>query len=208
VPAQEPADRRKQPRLPRRLPARFGTDAKMSGGTVVDVSEGGMRLESPDAYPVNSIILVFVQFPRHSVRLRARVAWASGKGSGNPAMGLTFTQPEPNLAKAYKEWAAEIKLMASEKPEPGPKPEPEEKPAEAAAPAEPPKRPEPTGPIRRRMESRQGQPYEALLERCDGGWRLTIVQMPRQGVGAPDFQGTYKDHPSAETALREFVRSH
>ncbi len=213
MPVPEKGNRRKQPRIARRLSARFGTDAKMAGGTVVDVSEGGMRIETAEAFSVNSIIIVFVQFPRHAVRLRARVAWVSGKGAGRPAMGLTFTQPEQALSKAYKEWIAELKLAASEPPAA------EERPASVPAvdvaapagtgrPAAPPPS-EPAGPIRRRMESRQGQPYEALLERHDGGWRLTIVQLPRQvGVDAPDFQGSFRDHASAESALREFVRAH
>jgi len=189
---------------------RFGTDAKMCGGTVVDISDGGMRIETPDAFPANSIIIVFVQFPHHALRLRARVAWATGKGSGTPAMGLTFTQPEPNLAKAYKEWVSEVKLAAAEKPPP-PEPAAGGKSAPTTAPKPPaaPPSPEPAGPIRRRMESRQGQPYEALLERRDGGWQVTIVQMPRQiGVDGADFQATYRDLASAESALREFVRAH
>ncbi len=67
----------------------------------------------------------------------------------------------------------------------------------------------PEGPVRRRLESRQGQSYEALLERQPDGWNLTIVQLPRQlGVGTPDLQQTCGDYYSAEDLLREFVRSH
>jgi len=82
----------------------------MFGGSVIDISEGGLKVESPDSFPANSILQIFVQFPRHAVRLRARVAWAGGKSGGSPTMGLSFTQSEPALIKAYKEWVAEVKL--------------------------------------------------------------------------------------------------
>ncbi|OLC55151.1 MAG: hypothetical protein AUH92_02735 [Acidobacteria bacterium 13_1_40CM_4_69_4] len=76
-----------------------------------------------------------------------------------------------------------------------------------AAPA--PKTPEPRGPIHRRLESRQGQSYDALLERNSDGWSLTIVQLPRQlGVGKPDLQEICPDYAAAEKTLREFVRTH
>ena len=217
-PPADSKDRRKKPRLLRRLPVRFGSETRMAGGTVVDVSEGGMRVETNEPFPVNSVLIVFVQFPRHAVRLRARVAWSGGAEGGSPAMGLHFTQAEPALAKAYKEWLAELKLMAAE---PGAA---QETPA-AAAPAVPassgagtparapeeakPAAPEPDGPVRRRLESRQGQAYDILFERQDDGWRLTIFQLPRQaGVKAPDLRADFPTYAEAQKALTEFVRSH
>ncbi|HYS06469.1 MAG TPA: PilZ domain-containing protein [Candidatus Dormibacteraeota bacterium] len=210
-----PDKRKGKPRILRRLPVRFGTDAKMCGGVVSDISEGGMRIESPESFAVNSVITVFVQFPRHSVRLRVRVIWCSAAGGGAPIMGLALTQPEPTLKRAYAEWVAEVKLAAAEippvdapaataPPPEAPRPEPAPAPPAAAPPAA-----EPKGPITRRLESRQGQSYEAILERQPQGWNLTIVQLPRQlGVGAPDFVGSCPDYASAEKALRDFVRSH
>jgi PilZ domain-containing protein len=205
-------DKRKgKPRIQRRLSARFGTEAKMCGGTVLDISEGGMRIESPESFPVNSVITVFVQFPRHSVRLRARIIWGGGaSGGGSPAMGLALTQPEPTLKRAYAEWVAEVKLAAAEagQDEAQVPPAP---PVAAAAPPQPaaPPAPEPKGPITRRLESRQGQSYQALLERKSQGWSLTIIQLPRQlGVDAPDFVSQFPDYASAEKALRDFVRAH
>src|SRR6266481_588705 len=190
-------DKRKgKPRIQRRLPVRFGTDAKMCGGVVSDISEGGMRIESPESFAVNSVITVFVQFPRHSVRLRVRVIWVSAAGGGAAIMGLALTQPEPTLKRTYAEWAAEVKLAAAETPAAtapppaAPRPEPAPAPPGAAPTAA-----EPKGPITRRLESRQGQSYEAILERQPQGWNLTIVQLPRQlGVGAPDFVGSCPDY--------------
>jgi hypothetical protein len=188
----------------------------MCGGTVVDISEGGLKVESPEAFPVNSVIAVFVQFPRHSVRLKARVAWARGSEGGAGAMGLSFTQAEPSLAKAYSEWREEVKLAAAEKlPEEAAASGPAAAASASPAPPEPapvevrPRAAEPQGPVRRRLETHQGQSYDVLLERQVGGWRLTVVQVPRQvGVGAPDFQGDFKDYAAAETALRAFVKAH
>jgi PilZ domain-containing protein len=210
-------DKRKgKPRIQRRLSARFGTDAKMCGGTVLDISEGGMRIESPESFPVNSVITVFVQFPRHSVRLQARVIWGGASGGSSPLMGLALTKPEPTLKRAYGEWVAEVKLAAAEAAQdeaqapPAPPAPPAPQAAAAVAPqAAAPPAPEPKGPITRRLESRQGQSYQALLERKSQGWNLTIIQLPRQlGVDAPDFVSLFSDYASAEKALRDFVRAH
>jgi len=220
--ASDVGERRKKSRIPRRLPVRFGTEARMCGGVAIDISEGGLRVETPENFPVNSVIQVFVQFPRHSVRLRARVAWLGGSGEGgSPALGLSFTHPEPTLAKAYKEWLAEIKLaekdVAGAPPSAGGAASPggaaAPHPAGAAgaiagggavAPAA-----EPRGPTRRRLETRRGNSYDVLIERRDSGWRLVIVQVPRQlGVDAPDHEAEYPDYAGAERALKEFLRDH
>ncbi len=225
----ESHDRRKKPRIPRRLPVRFGTEARMCGGTAVDISDGGLRVECPETFPQNSILQVFVQFPRHSVRLRARVAWLGSAGEGaSPRMGLAFTQPEPTLVRAYKEWQAEVKLAAVEAA--GGQPA-DATPAVSAtstgatstgasakkaatgapepAAAGPPAAPDPKGPVRRRLETRQGNSYDVLIERDGAEWRLTIVQLPLQiGVGAPDLEKGFSTYAETETALREFIRTH
>jgi hypothetical protein len=210
-------ERRKKPRITRRLAVRFGTDARMCGGTALDIAEGGLRIETPETFPTNSVVTVFVQFPRHSVRLKARVAWVGGQGS-MPTMGLSFTHAEPALAKAYKEWLAEIKLIAQEPaadaPPPGQGPAPASAPAAPTSAATPPPAAAPTptepkGPVRRRLETHQGNSYEVLLDPRGGGWRMTIVQLPRQiGVDAPDLEQDFRDYAATEKALREFIRSH
>ncbi len=227
--AHDADDRRKKPRISRRLPVRFGTEARMCGGMVVDISEGGLRIESTESFPTNSVLNVFVQFPRHSVRLRARVIWGGGAERGSPAMGLAFTQPEPALAKAYKEWLAELKLAMQEErehapraptpaggPAPGPAPTavPSTTPGAAAAPAPAaarpaPPAPDPKGPVHRRLESRNGEGFDVMMERRRGGWHLVVMRLPRQlGVDAPDLEDDYPDYAAAEKAVRDFVRSH
>jgi hypothetical protein len=218
-------ERRRKIRYQRRLPVRFGTDTKMGGGTVLDISEAGLRIQSAETFPVNAVILVFVQFPRHTVRLRARVVWGgSDKEGSGPTMGLTFTRPEPQLIKSHQEWCAEIKILSMQDADGDDAPSTD---AEAPAPAAPgpaardagqpagpppaaaPRRPEPKSPVRRRLESRQGLTYDALFEKWPGGWELTIVQVPRQlGVDAPDFKDSFDDFGSAEDAFRAFVRDH
>ncbi len=210
-------ERRKKPRIARRLAVRFGTDARMCGGTALDIAEGGLRIETPDTFPTNSVVTVFVQFPRHSLRLKARVAWVGGQG-GAPTMGLSFTHAEPALARAYKEWLAELKLIAQEPAADAPPPGQEPPSASATAaptsaatppPAAAPTPTEPKGPVRRRLETHQGNSYEVLLDPRGGGWRMTIVQLPRQaGVDAPDLEQDFRDYAAAEKALREFIRSH
>ncbi len=216
--AQAPDKRKGKPRIARRLPVRFGTEAKMCGGTATDISEGGLKIESAESFAAHSVITVFVQFPRHSVRLRARVIWCGAAAQGASAiMGLALTQPEPLLKRAYAEWLAEVKLAAAEDQVTGAVAAAASAATSSAAlpeaapvPAAPqPRSPEPSGPIHRRLESRQGQSYDALLERTADGWTLTIVQLPRQpGVGKPDVQEICPDYPTAERLLREFVRTH
>ena len=214
-----PVERRTKPRIVRRLSARFGSDAKMAGGTVVDISEGGLRIDAAETFPVNSIIVVFVQFPRHAIRLRARVTWCTGKESAKQAMGLAFTKPEPALTKAYGEWVAEVRLAAKETPA-GPATGdtaaavPAADPSTASAPGPAPAvsrvrtAPEPAGPVRRRLESRGGTIFEALFERCDGGWRLTIQQVPRPAIRDPfDLAKDFPTYSAAEAALVAFVRT-
>lgn len=201
----DPANRREQPRIARRLPVRFGTEAKMCGGTAVDVSEGGMRVVAPEGFPVNSTVDVFVQFPGQAIRLRAKVVWA-GTVSGSPAMGLAFTSPTPSLATAYKRWLAEVKDAAAE----GSAPTGDPVSAKSTTPSPAPEPvPEPEGPVRRRLESPQGQAYDVLLEPHILGWRLLIVQLPHSpGVQAPDHDKTYAEYASAEAAMLKFVRAH
>ncbi|HEX9428125.1 MAG TPA: PilZ domain-containing protein [Candidatus Polarisedimenticolia bacterium] len=248
MPERPPGDRRKKQRIPRRLPVRFGTEAKMIGGTALDVADGGLRVESAESFPQGSVVDVFVQFPRHAVRLRARIVWSGGgqNAASLPVVGLAFTQPEPGLVKAYSEWVAEMKLATREI---GPSGESRlagsvpgahgaspggagsgaakagnaAKPGDAAgstkgrpdsaAPTTPAPKPaaprEPSGTVRKKVETRLGNAYAILLERRGTFWRLTIAGHPRQpGVDAADFEETFTDHASAEAALQSFLKAH
>ncbi|HYV86174.1 MAG TPA: PilZ domain-containing protein [Patescibacteria group bacterium] len=214
MPPEDPKNRREQPRIARRLPVRFGTERRMCGGVAVDISEGGLRIVATEGFPVHSLVDVLVQFPGHAIRLRARVMWTGGAGGAGagPVMGLAFTSPEPALAGAYKRWLAEVKQAATTAESPlASAPASAQAPGEpkSAAPAPSPAAPEPKGPVKRRLESPQGQAYDVLLDPQAGGWRLTIVQLPLPpGVRAPDHEGTYPDYASAEAAMRAFVRAH
>src|SRR5690349_2409511 len=105
--SEDPRNRREQPRMARRLPVRFGNEARMCGGVAVDISAGGMRIAAQDSFPIHSMLDVYVQFPGHAVKLRARVMWAGSVSGVGPAMGLNFTSPEPSLTNAYKRWLDE-----------------------------------------------------------------------------------------------------
>ena len=182
----------------------------MRGGMILDISESGIRIEAPEPFPVNAVLTVFVQFPRNALRLRARVAWV---GSGSPVMGLTFTTSEPNLARQYQSWLAEVKQATKE----GDEDLPESRPALAAAqtapetqsPEQTKKPTRPQGSVRRRVETMQGQSYDILLERVAGEWYLTIHHLPRQpGVEIPDLDERFSEYEPAERAMRDFLKSH
>src|SRR3989442_2142520 len=181
-------DKRKgKPRITRGLPVPLGNEAKTCGGMATDIYEGGLKVECAESFSANSVITVFVQFPRPSVRLRARVMWCSSASQGGSAtMGLALTQPEPQLKRAYGEWLAEVKLAVAENQVSGAvsaaasaatavaaRPEPAATPDAAPAP----KAPEPRGPIHRRLESRQGHSYDAPLQPAAGGRDPTILAL-------------------------------
>jgi len=201
----EPIEKREQPRIARRLPVQFGTAGHMRGGIAVNISQGGLRVAAADIFPMHTLLDVLVQFPGRAVRLRARVTWtgASGEPGGGRAMGLVFTRPEPSLADAYKEWLEEVKQAMGGGPEKPAGPAADSPRAEAGP-------PEPSGPVKRRLESPQGCSYEVILEPlAAAGWRLTIIQTPRQlGIDGIDHGGNYPNYAAAEAAMREFVRSH
>ena len=203
---------RKKPRFTRRLRVRFGTESQMRGGTILDISEGGIRIQATEPFPVNSLLQVFVQFPRNALRLQARVAWV---GSGRPVMGLALANAEPNLTRQYQSWLAEVKQAAQETEEDPVVDQPAPVAKETAPPAaEPPAAPKKSpnkqqGSVRRRVETMQGQTYDILLERISGEWYLTIHQLPRQpGVEIPNLDERFSDYESADRAMRDFLKSH
>ncbi len=215
----EPAksERRKTPRIMRRLPVRFGTEAEMRGGTVIDISEGGLKVEAPEPFQVNALLHVFVQFPRNAIRLRARVVWVGG---GSPTMGLAFMRPEPNLMRQYQNWVAEVKQAAKE--DAGQSDSPREtaggseggehgaaSPASGTAGARKTPKKAAEKPVKRRVETMHGSTFDVRLERDGGAWLLTIHRLPRQpGVEIPLEQQRFSDYASAERSMREFLKSH
>jgi hypothetical protein len=203
-----PGDKdRSQTRYERRLPIRFGTGARMHGGTVIDISEGGLRLRSPETLSIGTIVDVFVQFPRHAIHLQARIVW-----TGDSLTGLTFTAPSPLLIDGYARWREEIEVAAREAA--GLEPQPEPAVDSTAAPAAPPAAaspppPDPTEPVQKRFETSRGQGYESLIEKEDDVWVLTIHQVPRQpGVERAEKRARFRDYTAADRALREFIRDH
>jgi hypothetical protein len=208
-------ERRKTPRARARLPIRFGTEARMVGAIAVDISDGGLRVETPETFPPSSILQVYVQFPQQTFRIRARVAWQGARQGGKPGMGLQFTQPERSLVRVYNEWLGQADPGAGGEAKDdsgGALAEPQAgspSRATAARPARAAGSREPRGPVKRRLETKQGNSYDVLMAPQAGGWRLTIVQLPRQiGVGAPDLEETFPTFAAAEQALRAFIQGH
>jgi hypothetical protein len=202
-------NRRRHRRYQRRLPVRFGTEVRMAGGIAIDISEEGMRVECSEPFPMNSVLQVFVTFPTHAVRLNARVAWQGAHPGGVPLMGLHFTHPEPLLIQTYAKWLEEVKEMAREEAAGEEAAMGSASEAAGADPAETAPAPEPTGSVKRRLETRQGNSYEVLFDKQPGGWHLTVVQLPQQaGNARPDFDAAFPTYAAADKALREFIRLH
>ena len=211
-------DKRKTVRYTRRIPVRFGNEGKMIGGIALDISEGGLRVETNESFPANSLVTVFVQFPGHALRLEGRIAWVR---QHEAQLGIAFFSKSLPLKKSYEAWLKEVEELAAEEggepPVEGPgaaadrspqAPEPATQPPERTAPA-PKRAAPPTSPIQRRFETASGQAYDVLIEQIAESWYLVIHQVPRQpGVDAPDLEKVFTDYEAASRALREFIRSH
>ncbi len=180
----------------------------MHNGTVLDISEGGLRIKSGDSFPARSLLSVFVKFPRQTFRLHARVEWA---GDPPSTMGLSFVDPTPGLSASYRAWVNEVRESGvgggPSSSEGIPKPAALSEPSVAAP--EPKREPDamaPEGPVRRRLETRGGLAYDVLVDRRKGTWILTIFQSPRPlGIREPDFEATFPDYASVDRALRDFL---
>lgn len=211
-------DKRKTVRYTRRIPVRFGNEGKMIGGIALDISEGGLRVETSDSFPPNSLVTVFVQFPGHALRLEGRIAWVR---KNEAQIGISLSSNSLPLKKSYDAWLQEVQdLAADDGPLPataaGGSTPAHGSGAKAAAPAGrspqrttdiPGRPPAPTSPVRKRIETASGQAYEVVIEQIADSWYLTVHQIPRQpGVDAPDLQKVFDDYPAANTALREFIR--
>jgi hypothetical protein len=213
-------DKRKTVRYTRRIPVRFGNEGKMIGGIALDISEGGLRLETSESFPVNSLVTVFVQFPGHALRLEGRIAWVK---QSEAQIGIAFSANSLPLKKSYEAWLKEVQELAVEEgveqpaegpaaaapPPPGrPDGTPGSSAAQPAPPSTAPNRPSPpTGPVCKRIETASGQAYEVVIEQIAESWYLTIHQIPRQpGVDAPDLQKVFNNYDAANAALREFIR--
>jgi hypothetical protein len=189
----------------------------MHNGTVLDISEGGLRIKSEDSFPVRSLVSVFVQFPRQTFRLHARVEWV---GEPPSTLGLSFVDPSPGLSASYKAWVNEVREagvggeVSAPAGDPRPVTAPPGSPAEATTSvrepetARDPEAESPAGPVRRRLETLGGLVYDVLVDRRKGTWVLTIFQSPRPlGIREPDFEGAFPDYASVDRALRDFMRT-
>lgn len=184
----------------------------MCDATVLDISEGGLRIQSAESFPINSTLNVFVQFPGGGIHLQARVVRTGG---GPPTIALAFMRGNTSFSRAYEKWVAEVRetLDDPEAPGAGAKtPDPTTVSAVGSKNAPNPMSASPTepkSPVRRRLETRQGNAYEVLVEKNANAWTLTIFPSPREPhVTRPEFTGAFADYCSADEALREFLRAH
>jgi hypothetical protein len=69
--------------------------------------------------------------------------------------------------------------------------------------------PEPAGPVVRHLETTGGNQYDIRIEKEQTGWRLLIYPSPGSfPTPRPEVDQAFPDYASADSALREFLRSH
>jgi hypothetical protein len=211
-----PAEKRQSRRIVAQVPIRFGVEGRICDGVMVDFSDGGIQIRSADSFATGVVLDVFIQFPRRRLRLRARVAWVHGDP---PTMGLSFVQPDRSLAAAYGEWVEESGWQhagASRDSTPQVAPDTPRAPGTGSAPlavrgaaAPQPAVPEPAGPVVRHLETTGGNQYDIRIEKEQTGWRLLIYPSPGSfPTPRPEVDQAFPDYASADSALREFLRSH
>ncbi|AJF07683.1 PilZ domain-containing protein [Geoalkalibacter subterraneus] len=93
----------RQSRLETNAPVRFGRNEQLTqGGVALDLSIGGMYLQSNTLYAAATRLLIEFRLPscHEPIRCRARVAWCNRaenapKPSFPPGMGLQFIDLPP-----------------------------------------------------------------------------------------------------------------
>ncbi|MBI4715633.1 MAG: PilZ domain-containing protein [Nitrospirae bacterium] len=93
-------------RIHRRVLARFGPDYPDHVGEVVDLSSGGMRIESETVFPVETPLVIELFFSgagagQRSILVRGIVVRSPGGGSG---MGVQLLQVSEDYLNFMKEF--------------------------------------------------------------------------------------------------------
>ncbi len=195
-------ERRQHTRVARQLPVRFGTEHRMFDGIVSDISEGGLRIQSTETFPVKAILNVFIGFPGGKIHLRARVVRSGGEP---PTIALALLQDNPAFSRAYEQWIAEVRQTAHNVTATNADPSKavsRNAPTAATPPGEKGK-----GRIQRHLETSRGNAYDVVIEPEGGAWTLSIFLSPRNpNIARPEFTRAFPDYDSADRALREFLR--
>lgn len=96
-PSYEYSQARRYPRLPADFPVRLRSDHLRLADRALDVSEGGLGVETDEPLPTMELVSLQLECPHSTVPVEAlgRVVWVQGN-----RMGLRFEQVDANLLDA------------------------------------------------------------------------------------------------------------
>ncbi len=108
--------RNRQPRQKANAPVRIGRNEQLTeGGVALDLSVGGMYLQTSALHSTGTRLLIEFQLPscHEPIRCRARVAWCNrpenaSKPAFPPGMGLQFIDLAPLHREAIMTHLSEI----------------------------------------------------------------------------------------------------
>ncbi len=111
----EKAHRQRHPRIPVKFPVEYMRDDRSASGTCLNLSRGGMFINtSRPISPKSEILLTFTLPGReHSFWVKARVVWTNPPSNENyfpPGMGVQFQELNPEEAKILSIFLEEAQL--------------------------------------------------------------------------------------------------
>ena len=108
----------KHPRVPVELPIEYAITERVVATSCLNISRGGIYIQTPDPPPLNREIILRFAIPGdlEPVRLRGRVVWSNAHAGRNPfppGMGVQFLDPSPEAAARIEAFIASLEHRGS-----------------------------------------------------------------------------------------------
>lgn len=193
------ADRRRHPRVKKRLTVRFGLGDLAHTGYSQDVSESGLYLQANMTFPPRTVLQLQIDYPEKTLTLRGIVRWSKElppafKRNLKGGMGVEFT--------------AAGDTRAAVKPAESPSGAAPSHPASTGSPVEASEKELGGGTTKHRQVSTHGgRTFEVLQTEFRGAIYVRIYPLPRtDGSAEALFSQAFWKREEAEAAIRAFLR--
>jgi len=192
------SERRRHPRLRKRLAVRFGPGDLAHSGYTEDVSDSGIHLRTTVIYPPNTVLVLQIEYPDKAVTTRGVVRWSKDlppafRRNMRGAMGVEFGT------------TATAGARVTSQPGPSPRPAPERGVPPGVTEAE-------LGggsTARRQVSTAGGNTYEVLLTEYRGAFYVRLFQLPRSdGSAEAVVRAAFWKREEADAAVKAFLKEH